>query len=71
MAGTSNAPRREAAREVRLVVNGESVPLNGFVQDLLQETVVGIVRALQRLDEDAPIQLTIGPAGGERSSSPT
>ena len=65
MPGKSETERGSAPRDVNLTVDGKEVKLNGFVQDVFQETVVGIVRALGTDDEEARIELTIGPA--ERS----
>ena len=65
MPGKDETERGSAPRDVHLTVDGKEVKLNGFVQDVFQETVVGIVRALGTDDEEARIELTIGPA--ERS----
>ena len=63
MPGKPTAKRRSSDRTVRLVVDGKEVKLNGFVKDVFQETVVGIVRALGTEDESAAIELTVSRAG--------
>lgn len=46
-------------REIRLVVDGEDVALNGYVQDVFQETIVALIRTLGTCDEAASIAITI------------
>ena len=62
MPGKNETRRGPSPREVRLKVDGREVELNGFVEDVFQETVVGLVRALGTDDEEGSIELTIGPA---------
>lgn len=62
MPGKQETERGPAAREVHLKVDGKEVALNGFVRDVFQETVVGLVRTLGTDDEEARIELTIEPA---------
>ena len=62
MPGKPTTKRRPRERTVRLVVDGAEVKLNGFVKDVFQETVVGIVRALGTEDESKAIELTVSEA---------
>ena len=62
MRGKDETRRGSSPRAVRLTVDGREVKLNGFVEDVFQETVVGLVRALGSDDEAGSIELTIGPA---------
>lgn len=62
MPGKPTTKRRPREREVRLMVDGAEVKLNGFVKDVFQETIVGIVRALGTEDESKSIELTISEA---------
>lgn len=62
MPGKTETRRGASPREVHLTVDGRDVKLNGFVADVFQETVVGLVRALGTDDEEGSIELTIGPA---------
>jgi hypothetical protein len=61
MPGKNETRRGSAPREVHLEVDGHEVELNGFVADIFQEAVVGLVRALGTDDEEGRIELTIGP----------
>lgn len=60
MPGREATGREISAREVHLTVNEKEVELNGFVKDMFQETVIGMVRALGTDDENGSIRLTIG-----------
>ena len=46
-------------REIRLKVDGQEVELNGFVQDVFQETIVALVRSLRACDERLSIEIAI------------
>lgn len=65
--GHRNGEERSPERRVVLNVGGKPVEMNGFVQDLFQEVVVGLVRSLGSQDVHARIELSIG-AAGEKSS---
>jgi molybdopterin-guanine dinucleotide biosynthesis adapter protein len=45
--------------KVSLLVNGNKVPLKGFVQDALAGTVVGFVKSLKFSDDASEIELRI------------
>ncbi len=62
MPGKPTTKRRPRDRKIQLVVDGAEVKLNGFVKDVFQETVVGIVRALGTVDESKSIELIISEA---------
>lgn len=66
MADKPAAKRRREARTVQLEVGGSPVELNGFVQDVLQETVTALVRALGNLDDAGTIAIRIGPENDAR-----
>ena len=52
---------------VKLRVNGKEVELNGFVQDLIAETVTGIVRSLRGVEDIDTIRLDISKKSTEIS----
>lgn len=58
---------RSAQRDVYVEVNGESLSLNGFVQDLFQEVIVGLIRSLGEADEASTIRITV--AAGQRGET--
>jgi hypothetical protein len=60
MPGKNDAPRQDT-RTVQLTVNGLPVELNGFVMDVFQETIVGLVKALGTEKPEGTITVTIGP----------
>lgn len=62
MSGKREVPRKKDSREVELTVDGQQVPLNGYVMDVFQEVLVGLVRALGDEDPDKAIQVSIGPS---------
>ena len=53
--------RAISPREIHLTVDGEEVTLNGYVQDVFQETIVALVRTLGTCNEDSSITITIAP----------
>ncbi len=59
MSGKKSAARGTEARKITLKVNGVEVSLNGFVMDVFQEVVTGLVRTLGDEDERAKIELVI------------
>jgi len=61
MSGKRDVPRKTESREVELAINGTAVELNGYVMDVFQEVVVGLVRALGDENPDAAITVSIGP----------
>ncbi|MFP4153128.1 MAG: hypothetical protein ACLFR8_10875 [Alkalispirochaeta sp.] len=61
MSGKRDVPRKTDSREVELAINGTVVELNGYVMDVFQEVVVGLVRALGDENPDASITVSIGP----------
>ena len=61
MPGKKNVERGDATRDVELRVDGEAVELNGFVQDIFQEVLVGLVRSLGTDDEEGAIEIRISP----------
>jgi len=61
MPGRTKTKRTPRIRTVRLDVGGSQVRLNGFVQDVFRETLVGLVRSLGTEDEKAEIRITISP----------
>lgn len=69
MTGKVETKRGGSPREVVLKVDGREVELNGFVRDVFQETVVGLIRALGTDDEGSLIELTIGTDASESGES--
>ena len=70
--GDRGPKRTVRAREIHLSVDGEEIALNGYVQDVFQETILALVRTLGTCDEDASIAVTIAPdasAGGPPGES--
>lgn len=62
MSGKENAKRKTAAREISVKVDGLEVQMNGFVMDVFQEVVVGLVRSLGDQNEEKKIELIIEEA---------
>lgn len=60
MSGKQTTRRQGAPRTVELSVGGQPVALNGYVMDVFQEVVVGLVRALGGENPEQEIRLTIG-----------
>ncbi len=58
----SKENHRTRDREVSLKINGEVVDMNGFVQDVFQEVVVGLVRSLGSENPEGKIEISLGPA---------
>ncbi|TVQ40861.1 MAG: hypothetical protein EA384_01820 [Spirochaetaceae bacterium] len=52
---------RRPDRQVTLSIDGSPVQLNGFVKDVFQEVVVGLVRSLGDEDPAGRIELLVGP----------
>ncbi len=52
---------------VELRVNGKEIELNGFVQDLIAETVTGIVRSLRGVGDIDTIHLDVSRKSTEIS----
>ena len=48
-----------STREIHLKVDDQEIELNGFVQDVFQETIVALVRSLRACDERLSIGITI------------
>ena len=55
---------RRPDREVTLTIDGSAVPLNGFVKDVFQEVVVGLVHSLGNEDAAGRIELLVSAAPG-------
>lgn len=53
---------RSPMREVTLAIDGAPVVMNGFVKDVLQHVVVGLVRSLGDEESNGRIEILIGPA---------
>ncbi|HKK49717.1 MAG TPA: hypothetical protein VJ932_11515 [Alkalispirochaeta sp.] len=62
MPGKHTAPRRGDNRPVTLQVNGRTVDINGYVMDVFQEVVVGLVRSLGTENPEETITISVGPA---------
>ena len=62
MPGKKRVERKEAARSVELTVGEKRVELNGFVEDVIEEVVVALVRSLGTEDPEAKIEVTISGA---------
>lgn len=60
MSGKREVPRKTESREIKVTIDGQTVPLNGYVMDVFQEVVVGLVRALGDENADGAIQVTVG-----------
>ncbi len=56
-----------ASREVTLAIDGVPVQLNGFVKDVFQEVVVGLVRSLGDEDPQGRIELLVSAADSGNS----
>ena len=54
---------RRPDRQVTLSIDGSPVQLNGFVKDVFQEVVVGLVRSLGDEDPSGRIELLVEPGG--------
>ncbi len=52
---------RSSLREVALTIDGTPVVMNGFVKDVFQQVVVGLVRSLGDEDADGRIEVLISP----------
>lgn len=63
MNGKREVPRKEKSREVELAVDGKKVSINGYVMDVFEEVVVGLVRALGEENPDGEIRVTVAPRG--------
>ena len=62
------AHRDDAAnREVTLAIDGVPLQLNGFVKDVFQEVVVGLVRSLGDEDPQGRIELLVSAANSRNS----
>lgn len=61
MAHQSNNSR-SPVREVTLTIDGTPVVMNGFVKDVIQQVVVGLVRSLGDEDSEGRIEVLISPA---------
>ncbi len=61
MSGKQNAPRKSDSRKIELTIDGQTVPLNGYVMDVFQEVVVGLVRALGDENPAGHIEIDISP----------
>lgn len=59
MPGKRAVERGETARGVEVTVGGKKVELNGFVEDVIQEVVVGLIRSLGTDDEQESIEVRI------------
>lgn len=55
-------------REVTMSIDGTELQLNGFVQDVTQEVILALVRALGDVDEDGEVIVRVGAT--RRSTSP-
>ena len=53
-------------REITLIIDGSPVAIKGFVKDVFQHVVVGLVRSLGDEDGVGRIEVVIGPADGGR-----
>lgn len=47
------------AREIQLVVDGKTVPLNPFVSQTLAGTVTGFISGLKKVDPNGEIVISI------------
>jgi hypothetical protein len=63
VSGKREVPRKEKSREVELAVDGKKVSINGYVMDVFEEVVVGLVRALGEENPDGEIRVTVAPRG--------
>jgi len=54
-----NLGQPHATQRCTLLVNGSMIPLNGFIQDCLGETVEGFIRSLKLTDSIEQIELRI------------
>lgn len=63
MSGKREVPRKDEFREVELTVDGANVAINGYVMDVFQEVVVGLVRALGDENPDGEIRVTVARRG--------
>jgi hypothetical protein len=63
MSGKREVPRKKEAREVELTVDGKKIAINGYVMDVFEEVVVGLVRALGEENPDGEIRVAVAPRG--------
>lgn len=47
-------------RDVSVAISGAEVPMNPFVQDLVANVVLGLVKTLKKTDPDGEIVIRIG-----------
>lgn len=62
MPGKHTVQRRGDDRAVTLQIDGSPVELNGYVMDVFQEVVLGLVKSLGTEDPTGEITLTVGAA---------
>ena len=53
------AEKKDPKRYVTLVVGDKTIPLNPFIQDLLAEINLALVKSLKKVDEPDNVQIRI------------
>lgn len=59
-------PKQEPAARVRLEVNGEPIELNSFAQNIISQTVIGMVRSLRGVGAIEKVSLSVETGGKAR-----
>lgn len=62
-------PHQEPVARVRLEVNGEPIELNSFAQNIISQTVIGMVRSLRGVDAVKKVSLSIEALSKTKQSS--
>lgn len=53
------ADEKKKIEQVQVKINGESIPLKGFVQDFIGQSILGMISCLKRVSEPHAIEVTI------------
>lgn len=64
-----NTQRSTGERAVTMHIDGKPVELNGFVQDVFQEVIVGLVRSLGHNDETGALEIRIASADDDKGAA--
>ncbi len=52
---------QEPTARAQLKVNGKEIELNNFVQNLISETIIGMVKSLRGVDDIETVSLKVSP----------
>ena len=53
------ADEKKKIEQVQVKINGEPIPLKGFVQDFIGQSILGMISCLKRVSEPQDIEVTI------------